>query len=179
VHHSYPEHRIGPEEVIVSSGCSGALEIALTSLLDPGTVLLVPQPSFPLYQMIAESHGATVVHYRLRRDTWECDMTHLQDLMIQYQNVRAIVINNPSGATGTVFSELHLVNLLDFALVHRLPIVSDEVFGDMTFGSKQFYPLAQVAAKTRSQVPILTTSGLSKQFLLSGWRVGWLTFHDK
>jgi tyrosine aminotransferase len=166
--------------VIVTNGCSGALEIALTALLDPCTAILVPQPSYPLYQMIAETHGAKVIHYRLRPDSnWECDMDHLQDLMEQHGNVRAIIVNNPSSATGAVFSELHIVQLLEFSRIHRLPIVADEVFGDLTYGSSQFCPIAQVAAKLGRQVPIITTSGLSKRFLLPGWRVGWMTFHDK
>jgi tyrosine aminotransferase len=179
-HHSYPEHRILPENVIVASGCSGALELALTSLLDPGTTLLVPQPGFPLYQVIAESHGATVVHYRLDLDrNWEVDMDHLKEIMLTHPNVRAMVVNNPSSPTGAVFSERHLMQILDFAAKNHLPIVADEVYGDLTFGSNQFHPLAQVAAKLGRQVPVITTSGLSKQFLLPGWRVGWTTFHDK
>eukprot|EP00980_Cylindrotheca_fusiformis_P005127 scaffold1087_cov136-Cylindrotheca_fusiformis.AAC.13 len=173
-HHSYPEHAIDAKNVIVTNGCSGAIELALTALLDPCTVLLVPKPSYPLYQMIAEMHGATVAQYRLRKDSnWECDMDHLQELMATHHNVRAIVVNNPSSATGAVFSQLHLVQLLEFARVHRLPVVADEVFGDMTYGSSEFCPLAHIAAKLGRQVPIITTSSLSKQYLLPGWRVGW------
>lgn len=179
-YHSYPEHAIDSKNVIVANGCSGALELALTALLDPCTAILVPQPAYPLYQMIAETHGASVVHYRLRPDSnWECDMDHLQELIATRCNIRAIVVNNPSSATGAVFSQLHMVQLLEFARIHRLPIVADEVFGDLTYGSSQFCPMALVAAKLGRQVPIITTSGLSKQFLLPGWRVGWLTFHDK
>jgi len=179
-HHSYPEHEIRPENVIVANGCSGALELALTSLLDPGSTILVPQPGFPLYQVIAESHGAFVEQYHLNPDrNWECDLDHLEEIMGRKHNVRAIVINNPSSSTGSVFSERHIIELLEFALRHRLPVVADEVYGDLTFGANKFHPMAQVAAKSGRQVPIITTSGISKQFLLPGWRVGWLTFHDK
>ena len=109
-HHSYPEHTIRPENVIVANGCSGALELALTSLLDPDTVLLVPQPGFPLYQTIAESHGARVVHYRLNPDrNWEIDLEFLQCVMARHQGaVRAMVVNNPSTTTGSVFSQRHV-----------------------------------------------------------------------
>jgi tyrosine aminotransferase len=179
-HHSYPELRIRPENVIVANGCSGALELALTALLDPGTTLLVPQPGFPLYEIIAKSHGANVVHYRLNPERkWECDMDHLEKIMSTHTNIRAMVVNNPSSPTGAVFSESHIVQIMKFARKNRLPIVADEVYGDMTFGSNKFHPMAQIAARFGRQVPIITTSGLSKQYLLPGWRVGWLTFHDK
>jgi len=186
-HHSFPGHHpLSPEHVIVTNGCSGALEVSLASLLDPGTSLLVPQPGFPLYEEIAESHGASVVRYRLDPNRrWECDMDHLEEIMNDASNsnnnnnnnIRAMVINNPS-SHGAVFSEEHLRKLLDFALRHRLPIVSDEVYGDLTFGANTFHPLAKLAAEHGRRVPIITTSGLSKQFLVPGWRIGWVAFHD-
>lgn len=183
-HHSYPEVRIRPDNVIIANGCSGALELALTALLDPGTILLVPLPGFPLYQVIAESHGASVVHYRLDPDRhWECDFEHLEEILSRPSNkniVRGMVVNNPSNPTGGVFSERHLVEILEFAQKHRLPIVADEIYGDLVFGNTRFHPMAQVAAAQPlgCQVPIITASGLAKEFLLPGWRVGWITFHD-
>jgi tyrosine aminotransferase len=179
--HSYPAHKISPDNVIVANGCSGALELALSALLDPGTAILVPQPGFPLYQVIAESHGANVVHYNLLPDrNWECDLDHLEELMVSHPNpIRAMLINNPSNPTGGVFSEEHLEQLLHFASRHHLPIVSDEVYGDLVFASKTFHPMAQVASKLGNQVPVITASGLAKQYLLPGWRIGWITFHDK
>lgn len=183
-HHSVPSHPpLGPEHVIVTNGCSGALELSLASLLDPGTCLLVPKPGFPLYEEIAESHGASVVEYNLDPNQhWECDMDHLEEIMRNNKNnnnntIRAMVINNPS-SHGVVFSETHLLCLLDFALQHRLPIVSDEVYGDLTFGSHKFHPLASIATKHGKNVPVITTSGLSKQLLVPGWRIGWAVFHD-
>ena len=181
-HHSYPGHKISADNVIVANGCSGALELALTALLDPGTAILVPQPGFPLYQVIAESHGASVVHYNLLPDRhWECDMDHLEELMTTHPNntIRALLINNPSNPTGGVFSKDHLEQLLHFARRHRLPIVADEVYGDLVFASQTFHPMAEIAAKLGNHVPIITASGIAKQYLLPGWRVGWLTFHDK
>jgi tyrosine aminotransferase len=180
-YHSYSEHEICADNVIVASGCSGALELALTSLLDPGTCLLVPKPGFPLYKVIVESHGARVVQYRLDPDdSWQCDMDHLEEIMASpdSSNIRGILINNPSNPTGSVFSRAHLQDLVAFCERNRLPIVADEVYGDLAFGCNQFHPMAQVAAQCGNSVPVITSSGLAKQFLLPGWRVGWLTFHD-
>jgi tyrosine aminotransferase len=179
-HHSYPQHRIAADNVIVTNGCSGALDLALTALLDPGTALLVPEPGFPLYQVIAESQGASIVHYRLNPENkWQCDMEQLNEIMTKHSNIRAMVVNNPSSPTGAVFSEHHIKEILEFAREKRLPIVADEVYGDLTFGENKFFPMAQMAAQLGRQVPVITASSLSKQYLLPGWRVGWLTFHDK
>ena len=179
-HHSYPEVHIGPDNVIITNGCSGALVLAMNSLLDVGATVLVPQPGFPLYEEVAKSIGANVVHYHLNPErNWECDMEHLNSIMASHDCVRAMVINNPSSPTGSVFSEEHLSTIAKFAQMHQIPILSDEIYGDLTFGSNKFFPMAQIAARLGRHVPVITASGISKQFLLPGWRIGWLTFHDK
>lgn len=175
-------HSASPEHVIIANGCSGALELALTALLDPGTVLLIPKPCFPLYQVIADSHGASVAHYNLLPDhDWECDLEHILELIHQYEpgTVRGIVVNNPSNPTGSVYSKQHLEDIVHLARDVRLPIISDEVYGELTFGNNKFYPLAKVAADLGRHVPVITASGLAKQYLLPGWRVGWIVFHDR
>jgi tyrosine aminotransferase len=178
---------VHPDDVILANGCSGALELALTALLDPDTVLLVPQPGFPLYQVIAESHGASVLHYPLLPDRqWQVDMECLTQLVLrQHQQlghgrIAGIVINNPSNPTGAVYSREHLLEILHFCHEHRLVVVADEVYGDMVFANRTFYPMATLAAQDDNlQVPVITASGIGKQFLLPGWRVGWIVFHDK
>jgi tyrosine aminotransferase len=179
---SNSSNRISSENVIIASGCSGVLELVLTALLDPGTCILVPQPGFPLYQVIAESHGASVLHYRLNPEkNWEIDLSFLESSILNSDRrpmIRGILINNPSNPTGAVFSLQHLEDVVALCDKYQLPIVADEVYGDLTFGQYKFHPLANVAATQHSTVPVITTSGLAKQFLLPGWRVGWVVFQD-
>lgn len=191
-YHSNCNNTVSPEQVVIASGCSGALELALTALLEEDSILLVPQPGFPIYQVIAESHGAHVVHYRLLQPTdddetmngpdesnWECDLQHLRELMRMWgHRVKGLVVNNPGNPTGAVFSKAHLCDILRFCEEHQLPVVSDEIYGDLTFGQHVFYPLADIAANMGRQVPIITASGIGKQYLLPGWRVGWVVFQD-
>jgi tyrosine aminotransferase len=162
-----------PDDVIVASGASGALELALTSLLDEDSVLLVPRPGFPLYQVIAESHGARVVHYDLLPNQgWECDLEHIDRIISEEEQstydtntkvVRGIVVNNPSNPTGAVYSEEHLMQIVRLAEKWNVPIVADEIYGDLTFGDNVFHPMANVVSKMGYSVPVITASGLGKQ----------------
>lgn len=173
-------HKADPDSVIIANGCSGALELALTALLDPGTLLLVPRPGFPLYQVICESHGAQVIHYRLlpERD-WEIDTDHIRELMIHYgDRIKGIVINNPSNPTGAVYTKEHLIEIVNLCDECRLPIIADEVYGDLVFSGHSFHPLASIAQELGGEVPVITSSGIGKQYLLPGWRLGWLVFQD-
>mmetsp|Transcript_478 Transcript_478/g.698 ORF Transcript_478/g.698 Transcript_478/m.698 type:complete len:320 (-) Transcript_478:1653-2612(-) len=175
-HSNQISRSISPDDVIVSSGCSGALELVLTCLLDEGSVLLVPRPGFPLYQVIAESHGADVVHYNLMpNNDWECDIQHLEQIIQEnHGKVRAIVVTNPSNPTGSVYSPGHLKMISNLASRYFLPIVADEVYGDLTIAPHYFYSMGNIGS-----APVIVTSGLAKQFLLPGWRVGWAVFVDK
>lgn len=163
-----------PDDIIVANGASGSLEIALTALLDEDSVLLVPRPGFPLYQVIAESHGARVIHYDLLPEQgWQVDLHHIDRIISEEEAkaddsnskkvVRGIVVNNPSNPTGAVYSEEHLSQIIRLAEKWNVPIVSDEIYGDLTFGSNVFHPMANVAARLGYSVPVITASGLGKQ----------------
>jgi tyrosine aminotransferase len=180
--------------VVVASGCSGALELALTALLDDTSILLVPQPGFPLYQVICESHGARTLEYRLDpNERWQVDLDHLERLLSEHTPltssssptgtktttaIRGVVINNPSNPTGAVYSRAHLQDVVRLCQRYRVPIVSDEVYGNLTYFGHEFVSVAQVACEMGNQVPVIIASGMGKQFLLPGWRVGWVVFCD-
>lgn len=58
---------------------------------------------------------------------------------------------------------------------HHVPIISDEIYADMVFSGKTFVPLASLS----TTVPILTTGGIAKRWMVPGWRVGWILVHDR
>jgi tyrosine aminotransferase len=201
------QHRIvtSAENVIIANGCSGALELAITACLESNshnetksnnrTVLLIPNPGFPLYNVIAQSHGAQVCYYPLLPHRgWEIDTVTLHHLMQTYtsQNIQPIlVMNNPSNPTGAVFTKSHLVTVLELCEQFHVPVIADEVYGDLVLNYNSnntsnsnvdvlfFHPIAHIVADSNMQVPVITTSGLAKQFLLPGWRLGWIIFQDK
>lgn len=168
---------VSPDDVIVANGASGALELALTALLDIGTVILVPRPGFPLYSVIAESHGASVVYYDLLPDRgWECDLDQIESILAELKAdgkgvgpgvsntiVRGILINNPSNPTGAVYTENHLIGIAKLAEKYHLPLISDEIYGDMTLDGNLFHPMAGIVARLGRNVPVITASGLGKQ----------------
>ena len=193
-YHSHPYYTYDPDaDIVIANGCSGALELILSALLYQSNaetpVLLIPEPGFPLYRVIAESIGAMVMAYPLcPEQQWQVDLPKLNSIIqsIQKQNssetrqlvIRGIVINNPSNPTGAVYQESHLKSIVQLCCIHHIPIIADEIYGDMIFDG-MFVPLAEVAAEMGREVPVLTTSGIGKQFLLPGWRIGWLCIQDK
>eukprot|EP01104_Vermistella_antarctica_P011667 TRINITY_DN3284_c0_g1_i2.p1 TRINITY_DN3284_c0_g1~~TRINITY_DN3284_c0_g1_i2.p1 ORF type:complete len:419 (+),score=67.19 TRINITY_DN3284_c0_g1_i2:71-1327(+) len=164
------------DDVILTSGCSGALEIAIKALVNPGQTILLPTPGFPLYETIAVNAGITVKHYNLLSDkNWEVDIPHLESLIDS--TTGALLINNPSNPCGSNFSKEHLNDIIKVADGAHIPIISDEIYANMVFKSSKakFYS----AAHLTSTVPILVVGGLAKRFLVPGWRMGWILIHDR
>jgi len=91
------------------------------------------------------------------------------------KNTAAILINNPSNPCGSVYSKEHLLAVVDIAQNHRLPIISDEIYGDVVFKGHTFYPIAALT----DVVPVLAVGGISKVYLAPGWRVGWVVVYDR
>lgn len=162
-------------DVVIASGCSGALEIAINGLVDEGDNVLVPRPGFPLYQVLAEAQGGHVREYALLPDLgWQADLANLESLIDE--RTKAVVINNPSNPCGSVMPREHLLAMLAIAERHRLPVIADEIYAEMAFGTHVVHPLAELAHEV--PVPVVTVGGLAKQFVVPGWRVGWLMVHD-
>lgn len=162
------------EDVLLSSGGSGALEIIINVLADAGDNMLIPSPGFSLYQTLLNHRDATPRYYRLKPEQgWEVDLEHLESLIDS--RTTAILVNNPSNPCGSVYSKEHLEAILAVAERHHLPIITDEIYGDLTWGENKFFPLASLS----KNVPILEVSGLAKMFIVPGWRMGWIVIHDR
>lgn len=160
-------------DILIASGCSGALEIAINGLVNEGDNLLVPKPGFPLYQVLAESQGGAVREYNLLpEEGWQADLEQMEALIDH--RTKAIVVNNPSNPCGSVFPREHLLGMIAIAERHKLPLIADEIYGEMAFDGFPFHPMAELSP----DVPVITVGGLAKQFLIPGWRVGWIMLHD-
>jgi len=145
----------------------------MNALLDEGDSILVPRPGFSLYEVLAASHGARVVYYNLLpENNWQADLKQLENLVDS--STRALLINNPSNPCGSVYPKAHLAKLVAIAERHRLPILADEIYCGLVFEPHVFQPLAELSPR----VPVVTVGGLAKQFVVPGWRVGWLMLHD-
>lgn len=162
------------DDIILTVGTSGALELALGAIANEGDNILLPRPGFPLFRTIAEGYGIECQYYEVDANkNWEINLGDLTALA--NDRTRAIVVNNPSNPCGSVYSATHIEDLLAVASVLKLPIIADEVYADMVFSKQTFTSIGEASA----DVPVLSVGGMSKQFVVPGWRLGWLIVHDR
>ncbi|XP_077424699.1 tyrosine aminotransferase [Vanacampus margaritifer] len=172
--YSCPDAPIEAENVILTSGCSQAIDLAISVLCNPGDNILVPRPGFPLYKTLALSLGIEVRLYNLLPEkSWEVDLQHLESLVDDKTSL--LIVTNPSNPCGSVFNKEHLQNILTVASRNCLPILADEIYNNMVFPGCDTPSLASLS----SDVPIISCGGLAKRWLVPGWRMGWIFLHDR
>lgn len=158
-----------PERVLITTGTSEAIDLALSALVDEGEEVLVPSPTYPLYTAVMAKIGAVPKYYRTRPESdWLPDLEHLRSLITD--RTRVLVVIDPNNPTGAVYPEHVRRALLEIAEETGLTIVADEVYGDVGFDG----PLPLLGTLD-ADAPIISLSSLSKAYLAPGWRTGWLT----
>jgi alanine-synthesizing transaminase len=159
---------VSPDRVVITSGTSEGIELALTALAESGDEVLVPVPTYPLYTAVLAKIGARPVFYHTDPARgWLPDLEHVERLITPA--TRALVVidpNNPTGAAYPAETRRALVNLADR---YNFPLLADEVYADLAFDG----PVPALAAEN-PDAPVITFSSLSKAYLAPGWRAGWL-----
>ena len=159
---------VSPERVLITTGTSEGIDLALNALVNEGEEVLVPLPTYPLYTAVLAKIGATPRYYRTdpHRD-WLPDLEFLQSLVSD--RTRVLVVIDPNNPTGAVYPASVRRALIDFAERHDLTILADEVYGDLGFDGS-----VPLLGTLEPEAPIISLSSLSKAYLAPGWRAGWL-----
>lgn len=157
-----------PDRVVVTSGTSEGIEIALQALVDPGADVLVPVPTYPLYTAVLAKIGARAAYYRTDPSRgWLPDIDHIRSLITS--NTRALVVIDPNNPAGVVYPPDVRRQLISIADEHNIPLLADEVYGDLAYDG----PVPAIASLDHD-APIISFSSLSKAYIAPGWRAGWL-----
>jgi len=157
-----------PDRVLITSGTSEGIELALTAIVDEGEEVLVPSPTYPLYTAVLAKIGATPVYYRTdHTNYWLPDLDHLRRVITT--RTRALVVIDPNNPTGAIYPDDMRRALIGIAEQHGLVILADEVYGDLAYDGS-VPPMAIL----NPEAAIISYSSLSKAYLAPGWRAGWM-----
>jgi alanine-synthesizing transaminase len=115
---------VSPERVLITTGTSEGIELALNALVDEGDEVLVPSPTYPLYTAILAKIAAQPRYYRTDPDRgWLPDLDHLRSLVSA--RTRVLVVIDPNNPTGAVYPPAVRRALIEFADRHDLTILAD------------------------------------------------------
>lgn len=141
-------------------------------LADHGEAVLVPQPSYPLFEFLATLEGVRLIPYQLRyyhHLGWRIDFDSLREAISA--DVRAIIIVSPNNPTGSFVKRDELATLNRLCQEHHLALIVDEVFSDYAIGDD---PARVTSMVGNDQALTFILSGLSKVLALPQMKLGWI-----
>jgi aspartate/methionine/tyrosine aminotransferase len=160
---------VDPETVLVMTGAAEALLVLFHLAAEPGANIVLPSPSFPANDAVAESLGIETRHYRLRaRDQFQIDLNEVRKLVDG--STKLVLVNSPHNPTGSVIPDADLETLHDFCAERGVQLVCDQVYHPIYHGPEM---------RTAARLPHATVIGdFSKALCLSGLRIGWMVERD-
>src|SRR5581483_11103172 len=156
--------------ILLTASTSEAYAWLFKLLCDPGDDVLVPRPSYPLFEFLADMESVRVAQYPLAwHGRWELDFDALAQAC--GARTRAVVVVNPNNPTGSFLKHDETARLVEFCRERELPIISDEVFSDYAFDSDAHRATTLIGA---GDALTFSLSGLSKIVGLPQMKLGWL-----
>ncbi|KJK58569.1 aminotransferase class I/II-fold pyridoxal phosphate-dependent enzyme [Saccharothrix sp. ST-888] len=176
--------QVDPENLVVVSGATAALDIIATILCDPGEAIVVPAPYYAAFDTdLGGRSGAQVVPAPMDESdgfalsAGAVDRT-VRELGRQGVTVRAVVLASPSNPLGQVHSAEQLRELTEVAAAHDLDLVGDELYSHSVFGPTPFTSLRDPAVGRARAGRTHTIWGFAKDFGLPGFKTGVLHVTD-
>ncbi len=160
-------------DVFVTSGVSETVDLCISALVNPGEDILTPKPDYPLYSAVLCKLGIALNTYDLNEDdAWQPDVADIERKITEH--TRAIVLINPNNPTGSLCSRRMLEQIAELARRHNLVVFSDEIYDKLILDGSDEKPTPHIAfAAVAPDVPCITFGGMSKNYLVPGWRIGW------
>ena len=166
---SRPGRKIAPERIILTASTSEAYALLFKLLCDPGTGVLVPQPSYPLFDLLTRLEGVVPQPYQLDyHGIWSIDRGSLERALTPA--TRAILVVSPNNPTGAYLRAADRDWLVTLAADRGLALISDEVFADYPLSARP--DAATLAGESRALTFVL--GGLSKSAGLPQVKLGWI-----
>jgi hypothetical protein len=163
-------HRVSPGRILLTASTSEAYAYLFKLLADPGDHVLVPRPSYPLFEFLAQMESVEARQYPLAyHGAWSIDLDALARAV--NERTRAIVLVNPNNPTGSYLKRAEMDALVRLAADRGIPLIADEVFSD--------YALAPGRERVATLVSVegcaaFSMSGLSKVAGLPQMKLGWI-----
>jgi len=155
-------------DVFVTTGVSETVDVCLSALVNPGEDFLTPSPDYPLYSAVLCKLGNRLNAYDLNEeDGWQPELADIERKITP--KTRGVVIINPNNPTGSLCTRQMLEQIAELARRHNLIVFSDEIYDKLILDGTQHIAFAAVAP----DVPCVTFGGMSKNYLVPGWRIGW------
>jgi len=161
-------------DLFITSGVSECIELCLTALANPGDEILLPSPGYPLYTAVLAKLNAVNVPYFLdEENNWEPDIDDIKSKITP--KTRALVLINPNNPTGSRYSKEVLEEIVKLSIENNIVVFADEIYDKLVLDGDDSISIASLS----DEAPIISMNGLSKSYLVPGFRIAWAVVTGK
>ena len=167
---------VDAERIFVTVGGMGAILVSLQAIIDAGDEVAMVSPVWPnIFEAVQVVGGvARPVSMTLTEEGWTLDLQRLFDAC--GPKTKAIFVNSPGNPTGWTLGREDMIRIRDFARARGLWIVSDEVYGRLTYDTDHAPSFLQIMEPDER---LLVVNTFSKNWHMTGWRIGWIVASEQ
>jgi aminotransferase len=161
---------VGEENIIVTTGSTEAIMLALIATVDPGEGVMLPDPGFLSYKPTVEVLNGMPISIPLEEGRgFQLDVDVMKRLIVP-EKTRVLIINTPSNPTGTALSRKTLEEVADFVVEHGLLVLSDEAYEKFVYGDARHVSMGSLNGMDKH---VMTLHSFSKTYAMPGFRLGY------
>ncbi|MCL0329801.1 aminotransferase class I/II-fold pyridoxal phosphate-dependent enzyme [Apilactobacillus xinyiensis] len=165
----YDLHYDAETQIITTAGVTEGIYDTLATILNPGDNVIIPSPTFPMYQDDVAINGANAVAVDTSADGFILTPDKLETTLTALDGkAKAVIINTPGNPTGVAYTAEQLEALAKVIEQHNLFCISDEIYSELTYDQKHVSIAKFIPENT------ILLNGMSKSHAMTGWRVGFI-----
>lgn len=159
------------DEILITVGCSEAMQVTMQALLDPGDEVLIPEPCFVSYGPNAQFAGGEVVYVPTSVEhNFQVTAEDIEPYLTDQSKV--LFLGYPNNPTGAVLRQDTMEEIAELVIENDLMVVSDEIYDRLIYGQAHERGHVSVPSVDGLWERTILLSGFSKNYAMTGWRLG-------
>ncbi len=171
------DRKVNPENIIASGGAKQAIMVALQAILNPQEEIIYPAPYWVSYPDMARLVGAIGVAAYAEDGSFYPRLKDIEDRVGSY--TRAVIINSPNNPSGAMYAEEFIADVVEFCEKKDLYLIMDDIYHRLIFDGKKPINCYKYAKKLDENSKLIVINGVSKQYAMTGFRIGWAVGNKK
>lgn len=171
-------HRnVNPENVIASSGAKQAIMVAFQALLDPQDEVIFPAPYWVSYPDMVRLCGAVPVPVLPADGSFYPTLKDIEKNVTS--KTKIVIINSPNNPSGVYYSSDFIAQIVEYCEKKGIYLIMDDIYHRLLFDGKKTYSAYDYAKESVENSKIIVVNGVSKQYAMTGFRIGWAVGNSK
>lgn len=156
-------------QIVVTVGGSEAIDVVFRTTVNQGDEVIIPQPAFVCYEPLAEMAGGVPIIINTKMENqFRLTKEELEEVITEKSKI--LVLPFPNNPTGAIMERQDLEEIAQVVIKHNMIVISDEIYGELTYGGKHHVSIAEIPGMKERTVIV---SGFSKAYAMTGWRLGY------